>query len=269
MLGGYRLPRFGCSSQERNERRRLRVHGRAGNARADPAFPYAHPNAPQAAIAAIDVAAGLSLGEYTALAFAGAMRWAGGGVHDLGGRGGSGGDGGRKSDAQVTGRARGGVGARCRVWQLPCTTGSTGQVLLSARDCAKRYSARYKRLQCRGCELCAGLSLQQLERSAPPIRPHQLSCKAGWVAGSALVPTRALSCTAPPPTRSPSRRSCRSVPQTTLPRRPTRSFEDGLRLVKLRGESMQAAADAQPSSMVSVIGLDSAKVAELCKVGQR
>ncbi|PNH05242.1 Malonyl-CoA-acyl carrier protein transacylase, mitochondrial [Tetrabaena socialis] len=44
------------------------------------------------------------------------------------------------------------------------------------------------------------------------------------------------------------------------------SFEDGLRLVKLRGESMQAAADAQPSSMVSVIGLDSGKVAELCKV---
>ncbi|KXZ48432.1 hypothetical protein GPECTOR_28g842 [Gonium pectorale] len=43
------------------------------------------------------------------------------------------------------------------------------------------------------------------------------------------------------------------------------SFEDGLRLVALRGASMQAAADAQPSSMVSVIGLDSAKVAELCK----
>eukprot|EP00798_Chlamydomonas_sp_ICE-L_P016179 gene16179-22339_t len=36
-------------------------------------------------------------------------------------------------------------------------------------------------------------------------------------------------------------------------------------LVKLRGESMQAAADAQPSGMVSVIGLDSDKVAELCK----
>lgn len=44
------------------------------------------------------------------------------------------------------------------------------------------------------------------------------------------------------------------------------SFEDGLRLVKLRGESMQAAADAKPSGMVSVIGLDSAKVAELCAV---
>lgn len=39
-----------------------------------------------------------------------------------------------------------------------------------------------------------------------------------------------------------------------------RSFEDGLKLVQLRGESMQAAADAQPSAMVSVIGLDAEKV---------
>lgn len=38
------------------------------------------------------------------------------------------------------------------------------------------------------------------------------------------------------------------------------SFEDGLKLVKLRGESMQAAADAAPSAMISVIGLDSDKV---------
>lgn len=43
------------------------------------------------------------------------------------------------------------------------------------------------------------------------------------------------------------------------------AFEDGLRLVKLRGESMQAAADAAPSAMVSVIGLDAAKTAELCE----
>jgi [acyl-carrier-protein] S-malonyltransferase len=43
------------------------------------------------------------------------------------------------------------------------------------------------------------------------------------------------------------------------------SFEDGVRLVKLRGESMQAAADATPSAMVSVIGLDAAKTAELCE----
>jgi [acyl-carrier-protein] S-malonyltransferase len=43
------------------------------------------------------------------------------------------------------------------------------------------------------------------------------------------------------------------------------SFEDGVKLVKLRGESMQAAADAKPSGMVSVIGLDATKVAELCE----
>lgn len=42
------------------------------------------------------------------------------------------------------------------------------------------------------------------------------------------------------------------------------SFEDGVKLVKLRGESMQAAADATPSAMASVIGLSSEKVDELC-----
>ncbi len=42
------------------------------------------------------------------------------------------------------------------------------------------------------------------------------------------------------------------------------SFEDGLKLVKLRGESMQAAADAVQSGMVSVIGLNSDKVRQAC-----
>lgn len=42
------------------------------------------------------------------------------------------------------------------------------------------------------------------------------------------------------------------------------SFEDGLKLVKLRGEAMQDAADAAPSAMVSIIGLDSEKVQLLC-----
>jgi [acyl-carrier-protein] S-malonyltransferase len=40
-------------------------------------------------------------------------------------------------------------------------------------------------------------------------------------------------------------------------------FEDGLRLVRLRGEAMQAAADATPGAMVSVIGPDLARVEEL------
>lgn len=41
------------------------------------------------------------------------------------------------------------------------------------------------------------------------------------------------------------------------------SFRDGLRIVKRRGEAMQAAAQATPSGMVSVLTLDREKVAEL------
>jgi [acyl-carrier-protein] S-malonyltransferase len=42
------------------------------------------------------------------------------------------------------------------------------------------------------------------------------------------------------------------------------SFRDGLRVVQKRGEAMQAAADATPSGMVSIIGLERDKVEELC-----
>lgn len=42
------------------------------------------------------------------------------------------------------------------------------------------------------------------------------------------------------------------------------SFADGLRLVQQRGAAMQAAADATPSGMVSVLGLSQQKVEELC-----
>jgi [acyl-carrier-protein] S-malonyltransferase len=41
-------------------------------------------------------------------------------------------------------------------------------------------------------------------------------------------------------------------------------FEEGLRVVRRRGQAMQAAALATPSGMASVIGLDEAKVDELC-----
>lgn len=41
-------------------------------------------------------------------------------------------------------------------------------------------------------------------------------------------------------------------------------FADGLRVVQRRGEAMQAAADATPSAMVSVLGLDMDKVEQLC-----
>jgi [acyl-carrier-protein] S-malonyltransferase len=42
------------------------------------------------------------------------------------------------------------------------------------------------------------------------------------------------------------------------------TFRDGLKLVKRRGEAMQAAADVTPSGMVSVLLLEQARVEELC-----
>lgn len=43
------------------------------------------------------------------------------------------------------------------------------------------------------------------------------------------------------------------------------SFEDGLRVVQRRGEAMQAAADAMPSGMVSILLLDREKVETICQ----
>lgn len=43
------------------------------------------------------------------------------------------------------------------------------------------------------------------------------------------------------------------------------SFEDGLRVVQRRGEAMQAASDATPSGMVSILLLDREKVEEICR----
>ena len=42
------------------------------------------------------------------------------------------------------------------------------------------------------------------------------------------------------------------------------SFEDGLRVVQERGRAMQDAADAVPSGMVSILGLDADKIEKLC-----
>jgi [acyl-carrier-protein] S-malonyltransferase len=42
------------------------------------------------------------------------------------------------------------------------------------------------------------------------------------------------------------------------------SFEDGLRVVQTRGQAMQDAADAVPSGMVSLLGLDLEKIKQLC-----
>ena len=43
------------------------------------------------------------------------------------------------------------------------------------------------------------------------------------------------------------------------------SFEDGLRVVQERGQAMQAAADAVPSGMVSILGLGREPIEQLCE----
>ena len=43
------------------------------------------------------------------------------------------------------------------------------------------------------------------------------------------------------------------------------SFADGLRLVHLRGSAMQAASEAKPSQMTSVLGMEPSILAELCQ----
>jgi [acyl-carrier-protein] S-malonyltransferase len=45
----------------------------------------------------------------------------------------------------------------------------------------------------------------------------------------------------------------------------TLSFEDGLKLVSARAQAMQKACELQPSTMAAVLGLDDAKVEEICK----
>ena len=42
------------------------------------------------------------------------------------------------------------------------------------------------------------------------------------------------------------------------------SFEAGVKLVKERGEAMQAAADSAPSTMLSILGLEREKIEEIC-----
>ena len=44
-------------------------------------------------------------------------------------------------------------------------------------------------------------------------------------------------------------------------------FEAALKVVQIRGEAMQAASDATPSGMVSILGLELAKVEQLCRGG--
>jgi [acyl-carrier-protein] S-malonyltransferase len=47
------------------------------------------------------------------------------------------------------------------------------------------------------------------------------------------------------------------------------TFEDGLQLVRLRGELMQKACDERPGTMAAIIGLDQKVIQEICQVAGR
>jgi len=47
------------------------------------------------------------------------------------------------------------------------------------------------------------------------------------------------------------------------------SFEDGLRLVRLRGQLMQKAGEDQPGTMAAIIGLDEGTVVKICNIARQ
>ena len=49
----------------------------------------------------------------------------------------------------------------------------------------------------------------------------------------------------------------------------TLSFEDALKLVSIRAQAMQKACELNPSTMAAVLGLDDAKVEEICAAVHR
>jgi len=56
---------------------------------------------------------------------------------------------------------------------------------------------------------------------------------------------------------------------TALVANGTLSFEDGLKLVSIRAEAMQKACNQNPSTMAVILGLDDAKVEEICHAVQQ
>jgi [acyl-carrier-protein] S-malonyltransferase len=56
---------------------------------------------------------------------------------------------------------------------------------------------------------------------------------------------------------------------TALVANGTLSFEDGLKLVSIRAEAMQKACNQNPSTMAVILGLDDAKVEEICHTVQQ
>lgn len=98
-------------------------------------------------------------------------------------------------------------------------------------------------------------SLNRTDVSQPAIYTASIACLAGWLDGENMTKAELnISATA----------GLSLGEYTALHIAEAFSFEDGLKLVALRGKAMQEAAEAADSSMVALIGADEAQANEVC-----
>ncbi len=98
-------------------------------------------------------------------------------------------------------------------------------------------------------------TLNRTDVSQPAIYTASIACLAGWLDGENMTKAELnISATA----------GLSLGEYTALHIAEAFSFEDGLKLVALRGKAMQEAAEAADSSMVALIGADEAQANEVC-----
>ena len=110
-----------------------------------------------------------------------------------------------------------------------------------------------------------GYDLAEVCRNGPPERLNSTAVSQPAIFVSSLAALESLKAARPDVVASCAGAAGLSLGEyTALVFAGALSFRDGLRVVRQRGEAMQAAADANPSAMISVLGLEESAVRNLC-----
>jgi [acyl-carrier-protein] S-malonyltransferase len=110
-----------------------------------------------------------------------------------------------------------------------------------------------------------GYDLAEVCRNGPPERLNSTAVSQPAIFVSSLAALESLKATQPDVVASCAGAAGLSLGEyTALVFAGALTFRDGLRVVRQRGEAMQAAADANPGAMVAVLGLDEPAVRDLC-----